>query len=621
MYSIMKLFIFLLTLFLVSCNSSKSGKNNSTGGTTIASQFIDSPVKGLDVDGSVSGRSQTGSNGKFSCISGEIITFRLRDLLIGSSNCGEKIYLDEVALSENADRIASVLQSLSTTSPDSGLIDLSQIPSQTSLIALDLSSDNATISSINALKLLMNVSRSYIGLDPIQFASTVTPADAREHLNNNLPRVGYRAREVLNQLDSDEPLLHFKKTSGAASCHDFMSAKLNVTTSGSQFIVSLKDVIFSGGGVSEPISGKCPKKIFPTGYCNEDYLQISGIRKSLVGDKVSFTSIIEKVISVNTSELIDVGGDVIPPGSTTTAYTDLSSSRSSWYQSTVYIWNEEIAPVSEVNSELQETLHDEFVIKISFGGEKDLVGEAEFKLEENYLSSYESPGLFEIEKEELVCKYNIEIAPTEETSIDFSQVESSIVSKYKNDSSTHSLQVNVENPKNETFHIEWEHTYNGSLINEVVENPLIFSFIPSSFNYGTHSVRAVLRSARNTFTDSASFDVTISNPFPYILSDTINPQEYITILTAQDSEKLFSFSVSSNNVSLSGYKTEWRIYKAGMLVSSVDENYTNISSGIANSQYSFVPSSMGSGEFIVKASLVSGGSAVGERQWAVRVDP
>jgi hypothetical protein len=102
----------------MACNG--GGGGSSGGGSPVATsssitaQFIDSPVKGLNVERSISGNAVTGAEGKFTCQAGETVTFKLRDFEIGSSRCGKAIYLDEVAPPTTVDRIAAVLQSLST---------------------------------------------------------------------------------------------------------------------------------------------------------------------------------------------------------------------------------------------------------------------------------------------------------------------------------------------------------------------------------------------------------------------------------------------------------------------------------------------------------------------------
>ena len=83
----------ILLSVLTACNGGGGGGGGGSvpggGGvgsvSTISAQFIDSPVKGLDVEGEKSGKKKTGEKGRFSCESGESITFYLRDLKIGST--------------------------------------------------------------------------------------------------------------------------------------------------------------------------------------------------------------------------------------------------------------------------------------------------------------------------------------------------------------------------------------------------------------------------------------------------------------------------------------------------------------------------------------------------------
>lgn len=128
--------------FVVSCSKSGSssgvGSNNSVGGfgSTITSQFIDAPVKGLKFKNEAGEISQTGEEGKFSCKRGELIQFTLGGLDLGYASCGQKIYVHDLASEINGygwEKAAAVIQSFSVT--NAGVLDLSVVNQET----LDLS--------------------------------------------------------------------------------------------------------------------------------------------------------------------------------------------------------------------------------------------------------------------------------------------------------------------------------------------------------------------------------------------------------------------------------------------------------------------------------------------------
>lgn len=178
-------YAFLPTLMLaVACGGggSSSGGGGGVNGSfsTISAQFIDAPVKGLNVEKN-SGNTVTGDNGVFSCLEGESITFKLRNLTIGIGACGEKIFLDDVVTNTvQANKVAAVLLSLSSVDPSLGLIDLSLVPTNEDVDAeIDLSlAEGALLTDINDLK-------TAIGGGGFQ-ATVASLAAARAHVNQQL---------------------------------------------------------------------------------------------------------------------------------------------------------------------------------------------------------------------------------------------------------------------------------------------------------------------------------------------------------------------------------------------------------------------------------------------------
>lgn len=87
-----------LTFIACSKDGSGLGVGGSIGGfgSTIESQFIDAPVKGLSFKTDSNAGDKTGAAGKFSCKRGEQVTFSLAGLDLGSAACGSKIFVQDL---------------------------------------------------------------------------------------------------------------------------------------------------------------------------------------------------------------------------------------------------------------------------------------------------------------------------------------------------------------------------------------------------------------------------------------------------------------------------------------------------------------------------------------------
>lgn len=216
-----------LPVLFVSCSGgggsgSVSGSAISTPGATIQSQFVDSPVKGLKYTiGLDSG--YTGDNGYFSCKNGETVTFSVKDKVIGSATCGEKIYISDMILPNDLsvgdiDYAASLIQSLSKTI--NGMLDLSDFNSSNiSLSSIDLRTENDTNSTIQAA-----LTGNAIGLDPVLVAS------ASIHVLSNLPNLADDSVMAdLAQATTAGVWVTLNKTAGDETyCWDKISAKIQL---------------------------------------------------------------------------------------------------------------------------------------------------------------------------------------------------------------------------------------------------------------------------------------------------------------------------------------------------------------------------------------------------------
>lgn len=173
-----------LPLVMVACSKSSGGGSGSgaggsvTPGSSISSQFIDAPVKGLKYS-AASGTGETGAQGAFNCKSGEEVTFNVKGKTIGKANCGEKIYIYDLdGTDDQKDAAAMLIQSLAQAS--NGILDLSLFNASTaSVTAVDLipGTIEAAISGVIASDATLGAA----GLAP------VTLAAAQAHVIQNLP--------------------------------------------------------------------------------------------------------------------------------------------------------------------------------------------------------------------------------------------------------------------------------------------------------------------------------------------------------------------------------------------------------------------------------------------------
>ncbi|WVM88114.1 hypothetical protein UMZ34_17705 [Halopseudomonas pachastrellae] len=75
----------ILALPLAGCLGSGGGSNDDV----LSGTFVDSPVAGLDYQGSQTAASKTGEGGEFSYRSGEILTFAIGNLVLGRAAGGQ----------------------------------------------------------------------------------------------------------------------------------------------------------------------------------------------------------------------------------------------------------------------------------------------------------------------------------------------------------------------------------------------------------------------------------------------------------------------------------------------------------------------------------------------------
>ncbi|MBA2405125.1 MAG: hypothetical protein H0V66_10175, partial [Bdellovibrionales bacterium] len=199
---------------------------------------------------------------------------------IGSSVCGEKIYLDDVVIDPTQrDRLAAVLQNLSTTAASSGLIDVSMIPSSHT-ITVDLTNDGTATASISTARSTLEAAAG------ITLAPVVTILEARAHANSNIPAPDASLITVLNSYAATSPRIKLTKTSGDAGCWDFYSIQLDVEKFGNGYVSkAVWDTVI--GSADVPMNS-CTGAPEAAGECAREIMGIEGVNKVIRKDTLSY---------------------------------------------------------------------------------------------------------------------------------------------------------------------------------------------------------------------------------------------------------------------------------------------------------------------------------------------
>lgn len=266
-----KLAVLSLAVLGAACGGSSGGGSSSVPGL-ISAQFIDAPVKGLNI-AKASGNAVSGDRGIFTCSPGEQLTFSLRNLQIGVGPCGSKIFLDDVASSGTADAVATVLQSLSITNPADGLIDLTAIPANKDLSIINLSAGETTVRSA-----LSTIRSEITGVD---FAPLVTYTEARNHVNAQLAQnIPADLASDLAAIEGTGIRLRATKTSGPIEdCWQYTDATMSVVSTGVSGVYRAEFDPESIISYDDPSSSTCTPEQQGDGLCGIGSQFIEGLSK------------------------------------------------------------------------------------------------------------------------------------------------------------------------------------------------------------------------------------------------------------------------------------------------------------------------------------------------------
>ena len=198
------------------------------------------------------------------------------------------------------------------------------------------------------------------------------------------------------------------------------------------------------------------------------------------------------------------------------------------------------------------------------------------------------------------------------------------LTKYKNDTTPVTLSIVISDPYAQTYSVAWERIYNGSPVPLSTPTAKEYSFIPSALasEIGTHIITARVKDTSGNIVDSHSFEIKINeNPRPVIKSATVTPALYASEYTPGNIPQNFSFTVYNNGATVLGasYRTDWKLYRAGVLIDTESDNFTN--TGPTGSNYpSYTLSDSTVEAYVISARVTNGiGEVVAEQQWSARI--
>ncbi|MES2527041.1 MAG: hypothetical protein V4598_08130 [Bdellovibrionota bacterium] len=207
--------------------------------------------------------------------------------------------------------------------------------------------------------------------------------------------------------------------------------------------------------------------------------------------------------------------------------------------------------------------------------------------------------------------------------------------RYKNDATPVTFTIAVSNPYNQSYTIEWDLNYNGS-VTSIAGNVLTTTFIPVVYStqVGSNVITAKIISG-GAVVDSHNFEVVLQEtPRPNINTGSITPADYNPILFPDNTGTRFSFTGRNNGATgISNYRVFWTLTKNGVNVGGIyseTDTFTNVATNGTNvfmyglndgSNDKFKPSVLGVGNFVLRTRMEDtvSGETVAEHQWNITV--
>jgi hypothetical protein len=200
------------------------------------------------------------------------------------------------------------------------------------------------------------------------------------------------------------------------------------------------------------------------------------------------------------------------------------------------------------------------------------------------------------------------------------------LTKYKNDSTPITFSVVISNPYAQTYTVEWERIYNGVPIGITPDTAVSYTFAPTllATELGIHIISVKVKDTSNNIVDSHNFQLVINDmPKPVIQSATVTPALYASAYTPLNTAQNFQFTIYNNSsITLgAGYRTDWKLYRSGVLIDSESDPFTSTSTtGYNYPVYVFDPATLGVGAYVIIARVTNtAADVVAEQQWSATV--
>ncbi len=226
--------VLVLPFALAACSGSKSGSSGSAlpggFGNSIEAQFIDAPVKGLEVVSTSNPAGKTRAQGKFNCKKGEEVEFKLKGLALGKASCGDQIFVQDLFSDVSGytwENAAAVIQSFAVASGDDLDLDSVTIPDN-HLSAIDLGTgfdDNAVAAALNAPEV---VYPQGVAKNPVPAATAATAANT--YVANNIS-ISDELQSIYSSFSSVKKLYAKRLATGSDYCWNGITVEAKITNS------------------------------------------------------------------------------------------------------------------------------------------------------------------------------------------------------------------------------------------------------------------------------------------------------------------------------------------------------------------------------------------------------
>ena len=203
------------------------------------------------------------------------------------------------------------------------------------------------------------------------------------------------------------------------------------------------------------------------------------------------------------------------------------------------------------------------------------------------------------------------------------------LTKYKNDTTAMTFSVVIDNPYAQTYTVEWERIFNGVPVPITPNTETSYSFAPTflATQVGIHIISVKVKDTSNKIVDSHNFQLVINeNPKPVIQSATVTPALYASAYTPTQVPQNFQFTIFNNSaITLgAGYRTDWKLYRSGLLIDSETDTFTSTTTGGYNyPSYTFDPvliDSIAVGAYTIIARVTNtAAEVVAEQQWSATI--